>query len=292
MKNRIKNLVATSLVGFVAFTAVPSAALANTEEAVSAQELVNALSDDAFVNEMSLYAIEKSNIDLNECSRVKAIFDTAYKEHDIIYENGQIVVNESLNNKISETDYDTIVSDMEIMNTCIESGMASFNQLTGSFVVADVETVINNVPAQMMKSEKEAISPRVLSLDLGSVVSENYAYIEDYYNTLMTYTPTEAYTGTVGIWVGKVAPKGDWDYKRTYGPYDTPYTCTYGLNDSKTRLKTAEFIGNYNYGYTGSFLFNLNALKTGSFVVSGFDASDYTDHPAIEEGFEDANLIE
>ena len=113
--------------------------------------------------------------------------DTAYKEHDIIYENRQIVVNESLNNKISETDYDTIVSDMEIMNTCIESGMASFNQLTGSFVIADVETVINNVPVH---------------------------------------------------------------------------------------------------------LFSLNALKTGSFVVSGFDASDYTDHPAIEEGFEDANLIE
>ena len=105
--------------------------------------------------------------------------DTAYKEHDIIYENRQIVVNESF--------YDTIVSDMKIMNTCIESGMASFNQLTGSFVIADVETVINNVPVH---------------------------------------------------------------------------------------------------------LFSLNALKTGSFVVSGFDASDYTDHPAIEEGFEDANLIE
>lgn len=291
MNYKIKRFIAASLIGFTAVATVPSIALADSNIG-EVQQLVTFLVDEKVANEMTLYAIEKNNINLSECSRLKNIFDIAYAERDIVFENGEIVVNESLRDKISANDYDTIVSDMELMNDSIELGIVSFSQIAGSFVTADIETFLSNLPDNDTNLVKEINNARILNFNLGGVVSENYAYIENYFNTQMTYNPSGAYTVTLALWVEKVREGGDWDYKRVYPPYDTKFTCTYGLNGSKTGIRTSEFIGNYNYGYTGSILFDLTILKTGSFVVSGFNPNDYNDHPAIEEGFVDANTIE
>ena len=55
------------------------------------------------------------------------------------------------------------------------------------------------------------------------------------------------------------------------------------------------FFGNFNYGYTGSFLFGLNTLHAGSHTVAlisgvlktgNFDlAAEYDDWEAIDEGY-------
>ena len=58
--------------------------------------------------------------------------------------------------------------------------------------------------------------------------------------------------------------------------------------DSNFDHVTSEYIGNFNYGYTGSYLFDLNTLHLGSSAVSGFDPADVSDWPAIDAGFENA----
>lgn len=91
-----------------------------------------------------------------------------------------------------------------------------------------------------------------------------------------------------GYWIAKVEPNGDWDYKTQHGysPYNKTFCCGYSRNFHMHQ--TSEWIGNYNYGYTGKLLFSLSVLKLGSNAVSGFDPKDVEDYPANEEGYYDA----
>lgn len=63
-------------------------------------------------------------------------------------------------------------------------------------------------------------------------------------------------------------------------------------------LTKYEFIGNYNYGYTGHFLFSLKVFKIGSFTVailgdeSTFDlANEYGDQQVIHFAYTDAEIF-
>lgn len=123
-------------------------------------------------------------------------------------------------------------------------------------------------------------------LNVGSLTANNRQRLIDFYETYLAYEPDgNARNATIGYWVGMVMPGGQWDYKSDdeIGPWDHTWCCSYWRLSNQH--KTAEWIGNYNYGYTGSFLFSLDVLKTGSFVVSGFDPSDYDDWDAIEDGY-------
>ena len=122
-------------------------------------------------------------------------------------------------------------------------------------------------------------------LSVGFMVSANRQILVDYYESILAVNPTVAINSTIGYWIGRVAPGKSWDYKTDpeIGPWDHMWCCDYWTYTNVH--KTAEWIGNYNYGYTGSFLFSLDVLKAGSFAVGGFDPSDYDDWPAIEEGY-------
>ncbi len=137
-------------------------------------------------------------------------------------------------------------------------------------------------------------------LYLGGVVSTNYAIISDYWDEMIQLSiknpnlyPKAA---TIGFWVGKIQEGGEWDYKVKpgYSPYNKTFCCTYGKNYSKQWVhRTSEFIGNYNYGYTGQLLFSLSVLKKGSDAAAGnFFEPDTSDYPAITEGYNDASAIE
>lgn len=125
-------------------------------------------------------------------------------------------------------------------------------------------------------------------LELGALVKSNTKIIRNYFISTAKVNPSGALAATIGYWVGKVNHKGDWDYKVTFT--SSRYCCNYGKSNSKTGYHlTGEFIGNYNYGYTGSILFSLSVLKAGSIAAAGFDLDkDLDDHPAIEEGYNDA----
>ena len=122
-------------------------------------------------------------------------------------------------------------------------------------------------------------------LSLGFMVSANKKIIEDYYQSILAVNPTAATNSTIGYWIARVQEGGVWDYKRNseIGPWDNISCCDYWTYTNAHR--TAEWIGNYNYGYTGAFLFSLSVLKAGSFAASGFRETDSADWPAIEEGF-------
>lgn len=130
------------------------------------------------------------------------------------------------------------------------------------------------------------------SLNLGKMCEKNYKILSDYYDycvDLQSAHPEEnidPWYLTALNWVGKVRERGVWDYKVKKGPWNKEYNCTYGGNNNQ--IRTAEFIGNYNYGYTGSFLFSLDTLHFGSYAVSGFNPRDVDDWPAIDEGYYDA----
>lgn len=126
-----------------------------------------------------------------------------------------------------------------------------------------------------------------------SICSNNDSIIKGFYNDMVTTLRLDPSCGidpwlsTASYWVAKVKNYGVWDYKRVSG-FPSNFCCKYG-SSSAYKHKTSEWLGNYNYGYTGKFLFSLSVLHLGSAVVSGMPSKDrVTDWPAIDEGYNDA----
>lgn len=125
-------------------------------------------------------------------------------------------------------------------------------------------------------------------VDILTICEENYKFLATYYESMLVVQMSEptfnAWLSTVSFWISHVRSNGAWDYKVSaqYGPYNNEL-CTY-YNDAYRHI-TAEYFGNLNYGYTGSLLFSLDMLHTGSYVVSGFDPADEEDWPAIDTGY-------
>lgn len=132
----------------------------------------------------------------------------------------------------------------------------------------------------------------VESLALLQMCQSNYNTLVNYYNKMLEIdeiNPDVDPTGaTIAYWIALVRPGGEWDYKvhPNFGPYSKQY-CSY-FNGNFNHI-TAEYVGNFNYGYTGSFLFSLNTLHLGSSAVSGFSPKDREDWPAIDAGFQNAS---
>lgn len=129
--------------------------------------------------------------------------------------------------------------------------------------------------------------------NVGSLCSNNYNDIKNFYKSMQqaaVLSPDariDPWLSTASYWVGKVREGGSWDYKKIPA-YKSTFCCTY-KSSAGYKHKNGEWLGNYNYGYTGKQLFSLNALHTGSFVVSKFDPKDKTtDWPAIDQGYKDA----
>jgi len=120
----------------------------------------------------------------------------------------------------------------------------------------------------------------VQELSLLIMCQNNYNAVQNYYNDMVymikfgsTLDPGMA---AASFWIAKVMPGGIWDYKVQPGfaPYNTLF-CAY-FNGTFNHI-TSEYIGNFNFGYTGKFLFTLSTLHFGSSAVSGFSASDPSD---------------
>lgn len=122
-------------------------------------------------------------------------------------------------------------------------------------------------------------------IDFRGMCRSNYQTIKNTFDGIAASNWGNAYSAAATMWVNNVREGGKWDYKSTkeYGPYNQNY-CSY--YDGTYHDITAEWMGNYNYGYTGSYLFSLETLLEGSFIVSLFDMSDvYNDWPVIIAGY-------
>ncbi|WP_223204365.1 polymorphic toxin type 44 domain-containing protein [Alicyclobacillus suci] len=128
-----------------------------------------------------------------------------------------------------------------------------------------------------------------------TIVTTNYNQLASVYNSaLQTYEMTgegDPYSTASGWFAGKEAPGGAWDYKIQpgYSPWDKIFSCTtyHGVED-----ENSDWLGNYNYGYVGEYLFSESVLLTASWadgVMSGDTGANETeDENNIRSGYSDA----
>lgn len=172
---------------------------------------------------------------------------------------------------INEKQYNEYLEFLESANYLVEEGSLSFS---GNLEIS--LSSAEEVHEASFNSERTSIDDSVSTfaipeMDLVGTVEKNRAELKKYYQSqldMTRYFPGyDAYTPTVGWWVGKVKPGGVWDYKSQPGSYPY-YTQWYARTYNGYEILTSEYIGNYNYGYTGEYLFSLNVLLTAGDVVS------------------------
>lgn len=192
--------------------------------------------------------------------------------------------------------YDSVVEMIALCNESIQDDILLVNPET-----MELTSAITPEQEQQpygLTNHATPITPRngahgcsVQALNLLNLCENNYNTLSDYYEEmlrLVLINPNLSPWGaTVGFWISKVEPNGDWDYKTQPGfaPWYTQF-CSYF--DGNFQHITSEYIGNFNYGYTGSFLFSLDVLHFGSSAVAGFDPADEADWPAIDAGYNNA----
>lgn len=194
--------------------------------------------------------------------------------------------------------YDYFLYSINLINWLMDAEVLVIDSDTFHIETQGLESSVN-LPEPPVFRNTDNASPYWEPHDCGyprwnvkSMVIDNRNHISETYNTfylVSLVTPnTDPWLLTAVYWVNMVREDGKWDYKVSpeYGPYDTRYCMNYG--NKQQMHNTAEWVGNYNYGYTGSFLFDLTTLYVGSSAVSGFKPSDVEDWPAIEEGYNDS----
>lgn len=230
------------------------------------------------------------------------------KENDLLYvdESNHLMISPDAWNVIEDTDtLDELSESYAFGNESVDIGLLGVDAENLEFysvtmtkenidkiAQADYFASVNNGPARVREHASDCSLTKVA---FGKMVRANLSTLKTYYNKqleLAVLNPkVDATKNTVSLWISKVKSKGPWDYKTVspYAPYNKTLCLTYGVNDSKKSYhKTSEFMGNYNYGYTGRFLFPLAVLKVGSNTAAGNPfVKDKADYPAIEEGFAD-----
>jgi len=101
-----------------------------------------------------------------------------------------------------------------------------------------------------------------------NIARSNKSELKAFYQAIYVFRgPIVAYSATVGYWIGKVREGGAWDYKVVsgYAPYNKQWSA---VQRYTTSTKTSEWFGNYNYGFTGRYLFSLSILLAGGDGVS------------------------
>lgn len=215
-----------------------------------------------------------------------------------VSEDGKMTITSSANVSVS------LMESIGDVNKMIDIGLVTYQQneyicpleeiaKTDSFIITEDDNAdFSHDSAYPITPYAEVCSCTYSPLGLGAMVKRNTQEIRNCFLSMAKINPTQALPAAMGLWVGKVREGGEWDYKVKpgYSPYSKKFCCTYGKNNSKKFYHlTSEYIGNYNYGYTGSILFKLDALKLGSGAAAGFDFDkDSADYPAITEGYNDA----
>lgn len=216
--------------------------------------------------------------------------------------------------------FDRFLEDMDCLNDSVDKGLIFLDRKELKVKSATVyvemgkDSILEYSESKLNGDLKEYDDIRRLEIegyrnlpefDLVREVKSNYRRLVNYYNSQVrlknNYPDLEInpYMQTVIYWIYEVKPQGNWDYKTREGfkPYNKQFVCTQ-FNGNRV-IRTSEYIGNYNYGYTGHFLFSLDVLKVGSFVVavggneSTFDLSnEFSDQRVIHFAYRDAEAFE
>lgn len=251
----------------------------------------------------TVFATEATNISNDDEAFVSVWTSLRDSGNLFVDENGYLSV--TTNNVFTDMQgYDMVLTAVDNCNIGIASGYLAVDATTGEIKsIYSAEELLENTTEILpinsgewdLQNLNDGIMPLNTShgcsveyLNLITMCRTNYTTLSDYYDTMLKVALVNPYANpyasTVGFWVGKVMEGGDWDYKVQPGfaPYNKQF-CAYF--DNKWNHITSEYIGNFNYGYTGSLLFTLNVLHIGSSAVAGSVEKDQADWPAIDAGY-------
>lgn len=247
-----------------------------------------------------LYSTVLASSEKESCKRKKDFTWTTMREKGYLKANKDGLLEIADHKSAKELPgYDDVVDLIKICNESIKDGIIILDKKTlllkNSFNPGNID--VNYVPPGLRKHFKP-ISLRngahgcsTPALNLLHLCENNYNTLSMYHESMVRIAEENPgfipFPATSAFWIAKVRPNGEWDYKVRPGfaPWNKNFCCYLDQNFSHL---TSEYIGNFNYGYTGSFLFSLEVLHFGSYAVSGFDSKDTEDWPAIDAGYRHA----
>lgn len=228
----------------------------------------------------------------------KEVHDKAIELGYVQHVDNKLYVNKDIYNLAEKEIIDLYLQEIESVNNLYEKNLVTITENL-SIEPLDTEEVIKVVYKSSSNLEPSDIT--ILSPDHGlpyinlvGLVTANRNEIETVYNDYLALSRLGAninpWALTTGYWIGKVQEGGPWDYKRVSG-FSPWYKQWWAYTYSGERQITTEYIGNYNYGYTGEFLFSLNILYLGGQIANGlkfWEPEDQEDRNAIRDGYYDA----
>lgn len=207
---------------------------------------------------------------------------------------------------ISEMQYNEYIEFLESANYLVKEGSLTFSEnleISLSSPEEVHEASFNSKPTSIENSL--SLFAAIPEMDLVATVENNRRDLRTYYKSQLDmtryYPGYDPYPPTVGWWVAKVMPGGVWDYKSQPGSFPA-YKQFYARTYSGYETLTSEYIGNYNYGYTGEMLFSksiLLAAGDGVSIITSFMTSiekrefqirldDESDKIPVRRGFDNA----
>ena len=198
-------------------------------------------------------------------------------------ELGQIVIHTSAEElDVDDAIFDKYIESMNDINFAVEKGGAYFDE-NFNVQIRSQEEVTEFVWAKDQQEANSGFiepfnSPMLYAYDKAL---QNKNELDEFFWAIAGNpfgNPSGAYPATVGYWVAKIREGGAWDYKIVpgYAPYDKLW---YTYTKSTQTYRTSEWFGNYNYGFTGRYLFSLSILLAGGDFAAGHYWGNPPDSP-------------
>jgi hypothetical protein len=248
------------------------------------------------ISNTTIHAADSKEID---ASAIKQLHDRAKSLELVKVVEGEIDINEIETNKeklevTNETIYQEYIKSLQATNRLIEGGYAYIDDNNDPQIVSE-EKIQKLSSEETGQLSSDIITPFAETLDLRGMVRSNRSQLENYYwdvyySSAASGNPSQTALVSSAFWFkGKVQARGPWDYKTQPG-WGGSSKQWYAETHTGFRYVTTEYIGNYNYGYTGQFLFPLQILWYGGQYANGniWVPEDKNDRAAIQDGFNDA----
>ncbi|MBX4159948.1 MULTISPECIES: polymorphic toxin type 44 domain-containing protein [Priestia] len=246
-----------------------------------------------------LFLLSQGNVLAAENVQIKEnVYQEAASSHLLtVTENGQVEAkDESLVEKLADNDseYKDFTDTVDSINYLVEKDVAKVNNDFNIEMLSpeEITEVAHNSYASAETSQKFstfAVDTGLTSLNLKRLVESNRKELEKFNASVLKTSPGSAYNATVGYFVGKVQEGGPWDYKVRSG-YKPWYKEFNASTYNGKKVINSEYIGNYNYAYTGELLFSKKTLLIGGGAVGvGVgQPEDSKDKDVITKGYNDA----
>ncbi|MBY8910135.1 hypothetical protein K6L05_10050 [Salinicoccus roseus] len=249
----------------------------------------------SLISSVNIFASEKAEINSNSYYSEAIDLNLIEKGND-----EELSLKENASESFKENEYNELLEEIQSINLLIQEEIVYVNENFEVFIAnsKEISEIVfsndQNKNSDLNSSEESNIVPYSVNpghpdLALSSLVRGNRQELENIYNSLLATNPSGAYSGAVGYFVGKVREGGLWDYKVQPG-YSPWYKQWYATTFTTRKVVNSEFVGNYNYGFTGQLLFSQSVLLRGGAAVGGnvFTPEDDADRNAIIEGYSHA----